>query len=85
MNMAGKTKTVDSLTAAVAVQTEKDNTPTVRIFIPLMPGEDSEDGVKIDHYEHVTIGNDTTLVRRGEYVDVPVPVFLQLRNKYPKL
>lgn len=90
--MAGnttKTKTVetpDSLTAAVPVVEQKDNTPRVRIFIPLLPGEEEpEDGIKIDHYEHVTIEGKTTLVRRGEYVEVSVPVFLQLRNKYPKL
>lgn len=76
----------DSLTSAVPVKKVEQTEPRVRIFIPLMPGEDDEEAeVKVDHYEHVTIEGKTTLIRRGEYVEVPVSVFLQLRNKYPKL
>ena len=78
------TNTPDALTAAVPVAEKKDDVPRVKIFIPEPPGSDDET-VKIDRYEHVTIGNETTLVRRGEHVEVTVPVFLQLRNKYPKL
>ena len=30
-------------------------------------------------------GKEIFLVHRGEYVDVPVPVFMALKEKYPKL
>ena len=74
----------DNLTAAIPVEDQKDDTPRVRILIPLN-ADDADETIKVDHYEHVTIGGDTTLVRRGVPVDVTVPVFLQLRNKYPYL
>lgn len=76
-------KNVDALTAVTSAAQEKDNTPRVRIFIP--PREETQEGVKIDQYEHVTIDGVTTLIRRGEYVDVTVPVYLQLRNRFPYL
>lgn len=75
-------KKPDSLTAVTSATMEKDNTPRVRVFIP---EHQSSSDVAIDPYEHVTIKGETTLVRRGEWVSVPVPVFLQLRNRYPKL
>ena len=31
------------------------------------------------------INGKVTQIRRGEYVDVKVPVFLQLLNRYPNL
>jgi hypothetical protein len=70
------------LVAATPVIQEEEE-PRVRIMIPLR--EDDDSGLKVDPYEHVTINDVTTLVRRGEYVEVTVPVFQQLRNKYPKL
>ena len=49
-------------------------------------GPEAEGGMKTDPYEHVTInGALPYYIRKGEYVDVPVPVFLQLRNKYPNI
>lgn len=76
------TKNTDSLTAVTSAKKEQDNTPRVRIFIQ----EREQAGeAAIDPYEHVTIDGVTTLVRRGEWVSVPVPVYLQLRNRYPKL
>lgn len=77
-------KNVDALTAVTSAAQEKDNTPRVRIFIPPRH-EETQEGVKIDQYEHVTIDGVTTLIRRGEYVDVTVPVYLQLRNRFPHL
>ena len=75
-------KKPDSLTAVTSATKETDNTPRVRVFIP---EHQSSSDVAIDPYEHVTIKGETTLVRRGEWVSVTVPVFLQLRNRYPKL
>lgn len=74
--------TMKNMTAATPV-VEHEEEPRVRVFIPLP--EEVDSGAKVDMYEHVTINDNTTLVRRGEYVDVPIPVFIQLRNKYPHL
>ena len=82
--MPKTTATPDNLTAAVPVVETKDTTPRVKIFIP-ETADDNDPEIKVDHYEHVTIGGHTTLVRRGQHVEVPVPVFIQLRNKYPYL
>ena len=57
--------------------------PTVRIFLPLM--EESGAEVNIDQTENVIINGQVTQIRRGEYVDVKVPVFLQLKQRYPNL
>ena len=78
--MVTKPETKDALTAVTPVQAKKDDVPRVRVFIP--PLED-DGALKADQYEHVTVDGVTTLVRRGEYVDVTVPVFMQLRNKFP--
>jgi dUTPase len=78
------TKTVDNITAVTSAAETVDNTPRVRIFIPPRQ-EETMEGVKIDQYEHVTLEGETTLIRRGEHVEVPVPVYLQLRNRFPFL
>ena len=61
--------------------------PTVPVFIQAL--EDSGNGVKVDQYEHVTIANEAGevcwKVLRGETVEVPVPVFIILKARYPKL
>lgn len=61
--------------------------PTVEVFLPEL--ESSGNGMKVDQYEHVTIANEVKeeiyYVRRGERVTVPVPVYLALRVKYPKI
>ena len=78
----------ESLTVAVPEQAKKASAPRVTVFLPKLMDSDDE-GVKVDQYEHVTIANemkeDVTYVRRGEYVDVPIPVFMALKEKYPKL
>ena len=74
----------DGITAVTPVEEKVDNQPRVRVYIPLPPENDS--GLKLDPYEHVTInGEKPVYIKRGEYVDVTVPVFLQLRNKYPNI
>lgn len=74
----------DGITTVVPVKTEEDKTPRVRCMIPMPPETDS--GLKIDPYEHVTINGETPVfVKRGEWVDVPVPVYMQLRNRYPNI
>ena len=57
--------------------------PVVRVFIPL--AEDAGGDMKVDQTENVIINGKVTQIRRGEYVDVKVPVFLQLRQRYPSL
>jgi hypothetical protein len=76
------------LTTAVVKDEKKYDGPYVNIFLPAL--EDSGDeGLKVDQYEHVTIANEmgkqVFLVHRGEWVEVPVPVFMVLKEKYPKL
>lgn len=57
--------------------------PVVRIFIPL--AEENGGEGKVDQTENVIINGKVTQIRRGEYVDVKVPVFLQLKQRYPGL
>ena len=57
--------------------------PTVRIFLPLV--EETGTEVTVDQTENVIINGKVTQIRRGEYVDVKVPVFLQLKKRYPNL
>ena len=76
-------KKVDTLTVETPVQETVADEPRVRVYLPLLESEGA--GVHSDQYEHVTINGETTLVRRGEYVDVTVPVFIQLKNKFPHL
>lgn len=71
----------DGLTVEAPVETKNNDVPRVSILIPLP--EDANSGVRIDPYEHVTINGETTLVKRGERVEVTVPVYIQLRNKFP--
>ena len=85
--MATKKNLDDQFTMEVAEKEEGYKGPTVHIFIPEL--ESNNNGMKVDQYEHVSVANmekeDCTYVRRGEWVDVPVPVYLQLRNRYPKI
>jgi hypothetical protein len=39
----------------------------------------------IDQTETVTINGVNTRIKRGEYVDVKVPVFLQLKQRFPSI
>ena len=86
--MAAKEKN-DNLTVAVPKKEEGYKGPTVTVFLPELEGGGDE-GLKVDQYEHVTIANEGKgeqhyKVHRGEHVQVPVPVFLALKEKYPKL
>ena len=75
--------TMDDLAAVTPVSKPK-NVQRVRVFIPKREEEEGSN-VKVDPYEHVTINGNTTLIRRGEYVDVTVPVYIQLKNKFPNI
>lgn len=76
-------KKTDTLTVATPVAEKAAGEPRVRVILPL--SEESASGAKVDPYEHVTINGKTTLIRRGEYVDVTIPVYMQLRNKFPRI
>lgn len=74
----------DGLTVATPIVKKKDDEPRVLVFLPKPP--EAEAGIKIDPYEHVTInGEKPVYVMRGQWVAVTIPVFMQLRNKYPNL
>ena len=79
-----KTIAKDGITAVVEDVKEEYAVPRVRIKLPLPP--DSDSGLKIDPYEHVTInGAEPVYIKKGEWVDVTVPVYMQLRNRYPDI
>ena len=91
--MATKTKPEvqefdDSLTVAVPKKDKGYKGPRVRIFLPKLEEEGGE-GIKVDQFEHVTIANERKEEHyrflRGEWVDVPVPVFIALKERYPQL
>lgn len=74
----------DEMTVGTPIAPVKEEPPMVNVFIP--PAPEADAGIKVDPYEHVTInGGEPIKVLRGVHVKVPVPVFLQLRNKYPNL
>ena len=74
----------DGVSVRNAPEPKKDTATTVRVFLPLLDESASGD-TKVDQTETVVINGIATQIRRGEYVDVKVPVYLQLRNKFPKL
>ena len=57
--------------------------PVVRIMLPLLEENGTE--AAVDQTENVIINGKVTQIRRGEYVDVKVPVFMQLKQRYPSL
>lgn len=75
----------DNLTFAVPKPKTDDSVPRVRIILPRLEDDGS---VTVDQYEHVTIANEKgeehTRILRGEWVDVPVPVFMALKERYGK-
>lgn len=77
----------DPLTMEIPEEKPGYTGPMVDVFLPELEGSDG--GKTIDQYEHVTLANEKEeqiyYVRRGEHVSVPVPVFLALKEKYPKI
>jgi len=86
--MAAKTQAVENITIFAEPQPEKPEEVRVRIKLPLRE-DDQSAGLNVDHYEHVTISNEmgenTVYVKRGEWVDVTIPVFTLLRQRYPDI
>lgn len=78
----------DGLTIKAAPKEEGYKGPKVTVFLPALEDSGSA-GLKVDQYEHVTIANEEKetcyRVLRGEPVEVPVPVFIALKARYPKL
>ena len=73
-------------TTAVVIEKKAEEVsiePLVTIFLPL--AEDQGSDIAVDQTETVVINGKVTQIRRGEYVDVKVPVFLQLRQRYPSI
>jgi len=89
--MATKTPEVqepilDDLTIKIEEKKPDYTGPYVTVFLPAL---ENDGGMKVDQYEHVTIANEEKVthyrVLRGEPVEVPVPVFIVLKERYPKL
>lgn len=76
------------LTVAVPRKEEKYTGPMVPVFLPEIEGGETE-GIQVDQYEHVTIANEKGEkiwhVKRGVSMEVPVPVFIALKERYPKI
>lgn len=83
--MANTKKEIMDSTAVTVASAGEDVTiePTVSVLIPL--AEDQGSDIAVDQTETVVINGKVTQIRRGEYVDVKVPVFLQLRQRYPNI
>ena len=77
----------DQLTVVGEAEDKSWKGPTVDVFIPEQEGSGS--GMAVDQYEHVTIANEDSeshyKIHRGEYNPIPVPAYLALKAKYPKL
>ena len=71
----------------VSEPVEEKKEKTVWIYLPKL--EEEGNGIKVDQYERVTIANEegekTYLVHRGERVEVPIQVFVVMKEKYPDL
>lgn len=78
----------NNLTVVAPPKEEGYKGPMVDVFLPVLEGGDNG-GIKVDQYEHVTLANESKencyQVLRGEHVQVPVPVFIALKEKYPRL
>lgn len=61
---------------------QKPKIPTVRILLPLLEEESTH---PVDQTENVTVNGVVTQIRRGEAVEVKIPVFWQLKQRYPNL
>lgn len=77
-----KTVAIDDITVSSPVE---EAHAEVRVSILIPKTADDEAGEKVDPFERVTINGEGTIIKRGERVDVTIPVFVQLRNKFPNL
>lgn len=74
------------LTTVIKKSKPRYTGPRVKVLLPKI----EEDGSSIiDQYEHVTMANEKGeehyRVHRGEWVEVPVPVFMALKARYPEI
>jgi len=85
---ATEVNSINDITTTVTIEDNKYKGPMVTVFLPELEDSGSE-GLKVDQYEHVTIANEDKeiiyRIHRGEPVEIPVPVFMVLKEKYPKL
>ena len=85
---AKKQDAYEALTVESAPEKKGYEGPMVTVTLPALEDSGSA-GLKVDQYEHVTIANedreDVYYVLRGEPVQIPVPVFVVLKERYPKL
>ena len=78
--MANTRVSSDGITVTSAPVIKKADVPRVRITLPLAEDGDS---LKADQTEQVIINGEITNIRRGTPVDVTVPVFILLKQRYP--
>lgn len=73
----------DGISSEITQKPETNEETTVSVFIPLLEDQGSE--VAVDQTVNVTINGKVTQIRRGEHVEVKVPVFIQLRNRFHQI
>ena len=73
----------DGITVSLPKEKSGPTEPTVSVCLPLLEDEGSD--VEIDQTVTVTINGNVTQIKRGEHVEVKVPVYLQLRNRFPNI
>lgn len=88
MNETSGRFTLGDMTVAVKPEEKPEEGPRVRIYLPKLEDSGSE-GLAVDQVEHVTIANElgeiNYRIQRGVWVDVPVQVFIVLKEKYPDI
>lgn len=73
---------IDEITVSTPVE---EPAAEVRVSVMLPRNADDDSGEKVDPFERVTINGEGTIIKRGERVEVTIPVFVQLRNKFPNI
>ena len=73
----------DGITVALPETKPEAAEPTVLVRLPKL--EDQGSDVAVDQTVNVTINGKVTQIQRGEAVRVKVPVYLQLRNRFPDI
>ena len=75
----------DPLTTKAILKEEAYKGPMVSVYLPAL---EEGGGMRVDQYEHVTIANEFKetcwKVLRGQPVEVPVPAFIALKERYGK-
>lgn len=83
-----KVEETESITMHAPVQAAKPKETRVLIKLPLRE-DDNTPGLTVDQFEHVTISNEqgenTVYIKRGVPVEVTIPVYTLLKQRFPDI